>query len=71
MVKKRVNFQIQFTISKTYISSPGSTGRNLYGSKTGPFYQLEPKWGFGPELVYESEPKIGSRPGSCLVGTSR
>lgn len=49
-----------------------STGRNLYGSRTEPVCQLEPKLGSRPpKLVYGSKPKIGSRVGFLRVGTSK
>ena len=35
-----------------------------------PFYELEPKLDSGSGSVYESEPKIGFRPGFLWVGTS-
>lgn len=38
--------------------------RNIYGLRIGPIYQLEVKLDYELELVYESEPKIGSISGS-------
>ena len=56
------------------MSALKSTGRNLFGPRTGPVYQLEPKLGSESEPVYESEPQIGSKPdffGSELLGNWR
>ena len=41
---------------------PGSAGQNLYGPRIGPVYQSKPKLGSRPIPFYESEPKIGSIP---------
>ena len=52
-------------MSNTHMPGLESMGRNLYGSGTElrPVYQSEHKLDFIHEPVYESEPKIGSKPG--------
>ena len=39
-----------------------STSQNLYGPKIRSVYQSEPKFGSGPGLVYELEPKSSFKP---------
>ena len=61
-MSKKVGFKVQIAKSKNHMLGPGSIGQNLYGPRTGPVYQSEPKLGFGPGPVHESKPKIGFRP---------
>ena len=42
-----------------------STEQNLYGTRTKPVNQLEPKLGLEPGPIYELEPKLGSNPLFC------
>lgn len=70
-VQKRVDFELQFAISKTNLPGHGFTVWNLYGPRTGHIHHLEPKLGSELGHVYHPEPKIGSISSIFRVRTSR